>query len=74
MAFGPVGKIRANCMKNIRRNSSFSTYKPFAFSTVKVKKTSTTPKIKWKQASCEIQGEYNKFPLEFTKNSFGGIA
>lgn len=48
MAFGPVGKIRANCMKNIRRNSPLSTYRPYSFNTVKVKKTSTTPKIKWK--------------------------
>lgn len=48
MAFGPVGKIRANCMKNIRKSSSYSTYKPYSFGTTKVKRTSTTPKIKWK--------------------------
>lgn len=50
MAFGPVGKIRANCMKNIQKNSLFGTYnpyKPITFKTVKVKK-SLTPKIKWK--------------------------
>ena len=51
MAFGPVGKIRANCMRNIRKNSSFGTYNPYqvvTFKPVKVKKTNSTPKIKWK--------------------------
>lgn len=47
MAFGPVGKIRANCMRNIRKNSSFGNYNPYQMVTFN-KKTNSTPKIKWK--------------------------
>ena len=48
MAFGPVGKIRRQVMSSMRKSSSYSTYKPYSFGSVKIKSTSTTPKIKWK--------------------------
>ena len=48
MAFGPVGKIRKQVMSSMKKSSSYSAYKPSSFGSVKIKSTSTTPKIKWK--------------------------